>query len=173
MRKAQSSVERGFTGHDRHRLSLALPQTDSARVFRRIQAVLLIAEGRTVGEVAQITRLSLQSVYNLVRRSLQAHRIESLYDLPHSGRPLDAPELPAAQIVRELRRSPLQLGYRTNVWTVKTLAFQLRQHYQAVIAPWTLRRRMKQLGLVYKRPRYFYSEKPPHRAQKKGLSCGN
>jgi transposase len=120
MRKARSSVERGFTGHDRHRLSRALRQTDVARIFRRIQAVLLIEEGRAVGEVAQITRFSLQSIYNLVRRYLQVHPIESLYDLPHPGRPLDAPELTAAQIVRELRRSPLQLGYRTNVWTVKT-----------------------------------------------------
>ena len=173
MRKAQSVVERGFTGHDRHRLARALPQTDVVRVFRRMQAVLLIAEGRTVAEVAQITRFSLQSVYNLVSRYLQAHRIENLYDLPHPGRSLNAPELTAAQIVRELRRSPLQLGYRTNVWTVKTLAFHLSQCYQAVIAPWTLRRRMKPLGLVCKRPRYFYSEKHPHRAQKKGPSCGN
>jgi len=173
MRKARSSAERGFTGHDRQRLSRALPQTDVARVFRRIQAVLLIAEGRTVGEVAQITRFSLQSVDNVVHRYLQSHRIESLYDLSHPGRPLDAPELTVAQIVRELHRSPLQLGYRTNVWTVKTLALHLSQRYESAIAPWTLRRRMKHLGLVWKRPRYFYAEKHPHRAQKKGPLCGN
>jgi transposase len=173
MRKARSSVERGFTVHDRQRLSRALPQTDIARVFRRIQAVLLLAEGRTVAEVAQITRFSLQAVYNLVSRYLPSHRIENLYDLPHPGRPLDAPELTAAQIVRELHRSPLQLGYRTNVWTVKTLALHLSQRYQFAIAPWTLRRRMKHLGLGGTRPRYFYSEKQPHRAQKKGPSCGN
>jgi hypothetical protein len=35
------------------------------------------------------------------------------------------------------------------------------------LGPWTLRRRMKQIGLVCKRPRYSYSEKDPHRAQKK------
>jgi hypothetical protein len=112
-------------------------------------------------------------VYNLGSRYLQSHRIESLYDLPHPGRPLDAAELTAAQIVRELHRSPLQLGYRTNVWTAQTLAFHLSQRYRSVIAPWTLRRRMKHLGLVCKRPRYFYSEKHPHRAQKKGPLCGN
>jgi len=173
MRKSLSSSERGFNAHDRHRLSRALPQTGTARVFRRIQAVLLIAEGRTVGDTAQITGLSLQSVYNLVHRYLQSHQVESLHDLPHTGRPPDAPELTAAQILRELRRSPLQLGYRTNVWTVETLASHLSQCYQSAIAPWTLRRRMKHMGLVCKRPRYFYSEKHPHRAQKKGPLCGN
>ena len=173
MRKSLSSSERGFSAHDQHRLSRALTQTGAARVFRRIQAVLLIAEGRTFGDTAQITGLSIQSVYNLVHRYLQSHQVESLHDLPHTGRPPDAPELTASQILRELRRSPLQLGYRTNVWTVETLALHLSQRSQSAIAPWTLRRRMKHLGLVCKRPRYFYSEKHPHRAQKKGPLYGN
>jgi transposase len=146
MRKALSSAERGFTVHDRHRLARALRQTAAARVFRRIQAVLLIAEGRTMGEAAQITGLTLQSVYNLGQRYLLTHQVESVHDWPHTGRPPDASGLTAAQIVRELRRSPLRLGYRTNVWTVKTLALQLSQHYHSTIAPWTLRRRMKHLG---------------------------
>lgn len=173
MRKSLSSSERGFTAHDQHRLSRALTQPGPARVFRRIQAVLLIAEGRTFGDTAQITGLSLQSVYNLVHRYLPSHQIESLHERPHTGRPPDASKLTAAQILRELRRSPLLLGYRTNVWTVEALALHLNQRYQCAIAPWTLRRRMKHLGLVCKRPRYFYSEKHPHRAQKKGPLCGN
>jgi transposase len=173
MKKALSSAERGFTVYDRHRLARALRQTAVARVFRRIQAVLLIAEERTMGEAAQITGCTLQSVYNLVQRYLHTHQVKSLHDRPHPGRPPDAPELTAIQIVRELHRSPLQLGYRTNVWTVETLALHLSQRSHSAIAPWTLRRRMKHLGLVCKRPRYFYSEKHPHRAQKKGPLCGN
>lgn len=172
MRKSLSSSERGFNAHDQHRLSRALTQTGPARVFRRIQAVLLIAEGRTFGDTAQITGLSLQSVDNLVHRYWQSHQIESLHERPHTGRPPDAPELTAARSLRELQRSPLSLGYRTNVWTVEALALHLHQRYQFAIAPWTLRRRMKHLGLVCKRPRYFYSEKHPHRAQKKGPLCG-
>jgi transposase len=173
MRKSLSSSERGVNAHDRHRLSRALTQTDAVRVFRRMQAVLLMAEGRTVGEAAQITGLSLQSVYTLVHRYLPSHQVESLHDLPHPGRPPDAPELTATQILRELRRSPLRLGYRPNVWTVETLALHLSQRYPSALAPWTLRRRMKHLGLVGKRPRYFYSEKHPPRAQKKGPGGGN
>lgn len=173
MRKSLSPSERGFNGHDRQRLSKALRQTVEARLFRRIQAVLLIAEGRTFVETSHITGLTIQSVYNLVHRYLHSHQVESLHDLPHTGRPPDAPDLTGAQILRELQRSPLKLGYRTNVWTVETLALHLSQRYQCAIAPWTLRRRMKHLALVCKRPRYFYSEKHPHRAQKKGLLFGN
>jgi transposase len=173
MRTSLSPSELGFNSRDRQRLSDALTQTAEARVFRRIQAVLLIAEGRSFTEVAQITGLSLRSVYYLADRYLQSHQVESLQDCPRSGRPPDAPELTEAQILRELRRSPLKLGYRTNVWTVETLAHHLGERYQCKIAPWTLRRRMKEMDLVCKRPRYFYEEKAQNRAQKKGQSSGS
>jgi hypothetical protein len=117
--------------------------------------------------------LSLRMVYHLVERYSQCHQVESLQDLPRSGRPLDAPNLTEAQILRELKRSPLQLGYRTNVWTVATLASHLSARQHCTIAPWTLRRRMRGMNLVCKRPRYFYEEKAPHRAQKKGPVSGN
>jgi transposase len=117
--------------------------------------------------------LSLRSVYHLVKRYLQSHRVESLQDQSRSGRPPAAPELTTARILRELQRSPLKLGYRTTVWTVETLAARLNERYHCRIAPRTLRRRMKQIDLVCKRPRYFYAEKDPHGAQKKGPSFGN
>jgi len=173
MRKPLSPSEFGFNARDRQRLSRALNQTSEARVFRRIQAVLLIAQGRSFADVGQITGLALRSVYQLVNRYLQSHQVASLQDQPRSGRPPAAPDLTAAQILRELRRPPLRLGYRTNTWTVETLAQHLNERYHCTIAPWTLRRRLKELDLVCKRPRYFFSEKDPHRAQKKGRSFGS
>jgi transposase len=94
-----------------------------------------------------------------------------LADKPHPGRPPTAPKLTGPLILQELRRSPLELGYRTNVWTVATLAHRLNERYHCAIGPWALRARMKQIGLVCKRPRYFYSEKDPCVAQKKGGHC--
>jgi transposase len=173
MRKSLRPSELGFTGRDRSRLSAALVRALTARVFRRIQAVRLVAEGLRVAESAHITGVSPRTVYQWVARYLQGHRVESLHDLPRSGRPPDAPNLSAAQILRALKRSPLQLGYRTNVWTVATLAAHLNEHYVGRITPWTLRRRMKAMKLECKRPRYFYEEKDPHRAQKKGPFSGN
>ena len=173
MRKSLSPSEVGFTARDRTHLSEALATAITARVFRRIQAVQLVAEGGRVAESAQITGLRPRTVYHLVARYLRCHQVESLHDLPRSGRPPDAPNLTAAQILRALKRAPRQLGYRTNVWTVATLAAHLSDHYAGPITPWTLRRRMRAMNLVCKRPRYFYEEKDPHRAQKKGPFSGN
>ena len=66
----------------------------------------------------------------------------------------------------------MALGYSTTTWTVKTLADHLSRTYDCRITDRTLRRRMADMGLCWKRPRYVYSTKDPHRAQKKGLSCG-
>src|SRR5918996_1196676 len=51
-------------------------------------------------------------------------------------------------------RDPLKLGYNTTIWTVPLLASHLSRRYDAQITPRTLRRRMKEVGLRWERPRY-------------------
>jgi transposase len=112
--------------------------------------------------------VSLQTVYNWLSRYLGRHQVAALEEAPRSGRPPIAKQITKARILRELRRNPLRLGYPTTVWTVELLAHRLSERYQCTISSDTLRRRMRQIGLRCKRPRYFYEEKDPHRAQKKG-----
>jgi transposase len=163
MRIAKRSSEFGFTQYDVSRLTKALKRATDARLFQRVQAVLWVAQGDTVSEVAELTGVSGQTVYNWLQRSLACHQVAALADAPRSGRPVTAP-----QILQHLRCNPLYLGHRTTVWSVKLLAAHLSRQYDCPISPHTLRRRMKALGLRCKRPRYFYEEKAPHRAQKKG-----
>lgn len=99
--------------------------------------------------------------------------MESLYERARAGRPRVAKPVTPARVLRELQRNPLRLGYQTTIWTVALLATHLSQRYQCQVSPHTLRRRMREIGLRCKRPRYVYSEKDPHRAQKKGRLSGN
>ena len=168
MRTAKSPSELGFNRYDVPRLRRALKQAPDKRLFQRVQAVLLVAQTCAVSEVADISGVSAQTVYNWVKLYLVEHKVEALEDAPRGGRPPAAARITAARILRELRRNPLKLGYRTTVWTVALLAEHLSRRYQCTIGAFTLRRRMKALGLRCKRPRYFYEEKAPHRAQKKG-----
>jgi transposase len=170
MRKTQTPAERGFTGHDRRRLAKALHQAQEVKVYQRIQAMLLIAQGYSVDEVAHIVGSQQRSVYYWMHRYLDHHRVTDLYDAPRTGRPLTAAQITKARILRELARDPLKLGYNTTVWTVPLLAVHLSKRYSSQITPRTLRRRMKEVGLRWKRPRHVYATKDPHRAQKKGRS---
>jgi len=168
MRIAKRPAELGFNQYDVPRLTKALKCAADARLFQRVQAVLWVAQGDTISEVAELTGVSVQTVYNWLQRYLACHQAVALADAPRSGRPVTAPQMTATRILQHLQGNPLQLGYRTTVWSVKLLAAHLSRQYQCPIKPHTLRRRMKAIGLRCKRPRYFYEEKAPHRAQKKG-----
>jgi transposase len=168
MRRARTPKDLGFDHHDRRRLAQALERATEARIFRRLQAVLLVARGRATAEIAQITGARPGAVYAWVQRYLRTHQVASLEDASRSGRPRAAARITDARIVREFRRDPLRLGYNTTGWTVPLLATHLSKKYGCSLSPATLRRRMRHLKLRWKRPRYVYAEKDPHRAQKKG-----
>lgn len=173
MRRPLSPSELGFTAHHRRRLRRALVEADDVRLFRRLQAVMLVAGGSPVAEAAALAGLSPRTAYHLTGQYLRAHSVAALHERARSGRPPVAAEITAERILAELARSPLALGYRTNVWTVELLAGHLARRYECSISPRTLRRRMRQAGLRCKRPRYFYSEKEPHVRQKKGRLSGS
>src|SRR5262249_8534241 len=102
MRKARSLAELGFTGHDRRRLATALHQAQEAKVFQRVQAVLLISQGYSVNEVARIIGSPWRSVYYWMRRYLDHHRMADLYDALRAGRPRTAAQITKARILRKL-----------------------------------------------------------------------
>ena len=168
MRIAKRPAELGFNRYDVPRLKQAFKSAADKHLFQRVQAVLWVAQGHAISEVAELTSVSVPTVYNWVKRYLRRHHVATLADAPRSGRPVVAPRMTAPRIRQQLRRNPLRLGYRTTVWSVKLLAEHLSRQYHCPITPYTLRRRMKAMGLRCKRPRYFYEEKAPHRAQKKG-----
>lgn len=141
------------------------------RTFLRLKAVLLVAEGKEITAVAKLFDRSVQMVYRWINRYLKAHRPSDLFDGFRPGRPPAAQAITQERIIEALGHNPLHLGYQTTGWTVALLAVHLNTCYGSDISPRTLRRRMKEAGLRFKRPRYVYAEKDPNRAQKKGRSC--
>lgn len=170
MRKQRGPEDLGFDRYDKGRLRRALAAATGTRMYIRLKAVLLVAEGMPVTEVAKLFDKSKRVVYQWTSTYLEDHQVHPLEEGARSGRPLSAPGVTEERILRELRRNPLELGYHTTVWTVEILARHLNNCFGSSIAPRTLRRRMKLMGLRFKRPRYVYSEKDPHRTQKKGPS---
>jgi len=127
MRKRPYPAARGFTPSDRRRLRKALEGTRDASTYQRLQAVLLVALGYAIDEIAQIVHCSRRSIYFWLQRYLGARRIEDLQHQPGAGRPAVAADLTKARLLRELRRNPIRLGYHTTIWTVALLARHLSQ----------------------------------------------
>jgi hypothetical protein len=80
MRKPATPSERGLTATDRRRLVRALAEAKEARLSRRLQAVLLVAEGHPPAEAAHLTGLSRRAVYHMVKSYAgSVFEVESLY----------------------------------------------------------------------------------------------
>jgi transposase len=140
-----------------------------ARHLRRVQAALLFGQGRPLGLISSATGLSRQSVYNAVRRYRRRRRPQDLADRPRSGRPRVARVIGRRSILAALRVDPRSAGFNATTWTVALLARYLSAHLRVRITPRTLRRRMHEARLRWKRPRYVYHLRDPHAPQKKGL----
>lgn len=168
MRIQKSPAAFGFDRYDKGRLQRVLAVVSDKRTFLRLKAVLLVAEGTAIAAVAKLLDRSVQIIYRWINLYVKTHRPSDLFDAFRPGRPLAAPAITPEGIIEALGHNPLHLGYQTTGWTVALLAEHLNGHYGSDISVRTLRRRMKEAGLRFKRPRYVYSEKDPNRAQKKG-----
>jgi len=141
-----------------------------ARTYRRLEAVLLVAEGTAIADTARQVRTSRRNVERWVERYLTTRDPHALGDQPRSGRPR-VPGLSERQLIAVLRRDPRTLGYQTATWTAPLLAAHCAERFRCAVSPRTLRRRLHEQGYRWKRPRNRYSERAAHLAQKKGLSA--
>jgi transposase len=145
----------------------------AARHYRRLQAVLLVAEGYTIGAAAALLKASRRWITKAVARYRARRCPQDLAEAKRSGRPRVAPALSAERLTELLRTDPLALGYAATGWTAPLLAAHLRRlHGDESISVRTLRRRLRAARFAWKRPRYVFGRKEAHRAQKKGRSSG-
>jgi|SRR3954451_11031295 len=157
-----------FSRYDRRRLAKALREARDVRLFRRLQTVLRVAEGCSVSEAARQAGVDRTSLHRWVDLYLQTHQAESLADAPRSGRPREADDLDDELVAEVLALDPREQGYRATTWTVPLLTTYLREQCGCPVSARTLRRRWRDFGWRWKRPRYIFSERDPHITQKKG-----
>ena len=167
MRHAASIVQR-FSLADRRRLERALLAAREARLSRRIEAVLLVAEGQTVSEAARRVRAPRLSVRRWVQRYWVGRDGTALADQPRDGRPRVAPRLTPHCLAAALACDPRSCGYQATGWTVSLLGRYLHQRHGITVSARTLRRRLHEAGYRWKRPRYVFAERAAHLAQRKG-----
>src|SRR5919202_3543280 len=107
---------------DRTRLAAALDSAREARVYRRLAALLLVAEGSSVAEAARRCRVDRSSVHRWLAQYLAQRDTTALVDRPRSGRPRRGTALTAQRLAAALGRDPRRCGYRATSWTVPLLA---------------------------------------------------
>jgi transposase len=149
-----------LTAGQRRRLQRQLETTPDARLYRRTLAVLEVARGKPVSEVARTLAVTPRSVYYWLRAYAGGRDPAALGDSPRSGRPGLWTEEGRACLLATLGRSPQDLGYAAAGWTVPLLREHLGRRASRWLSEDTIRRELQRQGYAWKRARYVLDPDP-------------
>jgi transposase len=156
-----------MTSTQREQLDRLYHTTKVPRLRTRAQMVLLAAEqGLRVLQIARIVRESEATVLRWLKRYL-AEGLEGLQDAPRPGRPSELTEAYRAALLAAVRRRPRSLGLSFSLWTLQRLVDYLAEQTGIRVSDETLRRALKQAGIVLSRPQHRISSPDPEYAVKK------
>jgi transposase len=141
--------------------------TKEPRLRTRAQMILLSAEqGLKVPQIATIVRESEATVGRWLKRYL-AEGLEGLQDAPRPGRPAEITAEYRAALLAAVRRRPRSLRLPFSLWTLQRLADYLAERTGVRVSDETVRRALKQAGIVLSRPQHQISSPDPEYQVKK------
>jgi len=168
-----------LTYRERSALESVLATSQQAKPFRRAQALLLLDEGEQPEAVAELMRVSRQTIHNWGARFNKWSELsvaERLFDAPRSGRPAIANGIIDDLLDEIVETDPRQWGYHSTVWTAKLLQDYLADCYQMTVRRRSVRYALDRIRVAWKRPRHTLALQELNWRQVKGGSstaCGH
>ena len=127
-------------------------RSEESRYDHRLHGVLLVAQGMTCPQVAELLGDAPRSVEYWVRR-FERSGLAGLREGERSGRPRRLNERQLREINIALRQMPRELGLGGNLWDGKTLAAWIAQRYGMELGVRQCQRLFRQLGFRLRKPR--------------------
>lgn len=134
------------------RLSKEAERDGAYRVAKRLQAVVLNAEGRTSGELAAVLKAPRSRVSEWLSR-YQQHGLEGLLEGYRSGRPPALTPQQRMQLSDILDSGPVSYGLDSGVWTSPMIAWVIEEEFGVHYHPGHVRKLLHGLGFSVQRPR--------------------
>jgi len=145
-------------------------KTKDPRLRTRAQMVLLSSEKQMkAADIAEIVRESDVTVLRWLRRYL-AEGVEGLKDAPRPGRSIRVTAEYRDRLIEAVRRRPRSLELPFSLWTLQRLADYLAEQTGIRVSQETVRRTLKQAGIVLSRPQHTVSSPDPEYLVKKRRS---
>jgi len=168
---------RPLTIPDAENMILALQdeirRNDAARYDHRLHAVLLIAQGMSCPQVAQMLGDSPRTVTHWVRR-FGSDGLGGLIEAERPGRPSRLSAKQYDHIEKVLRGTPTKVGIRANLWDGPTLSDYLQTKFGVQLKVRQCQRMFRQMGFRLRKPRPQVAKADPaaQAAHKKTPSPG-
>jgi transposase len=139
---------------ERRRLERQLGSALTVRIYRRTLALLEIAQGRAVTDVARMLRVSRVAVYQWLALYSESRDPAALVDRHRGGRPTFWTDGTEAILQDALEHPPDALGYLAVNWTTRLLKEHVEERSGRAVSEATVRRQVRRLEYVWKRPRH-------------------
>ena len=135
-------------------------RNDTSRYDHRLHGVLLVAQGMTCPQVAELLGDAPRSVVNWVQR-FEGQGLAGLSEGERSGRPSRLNETELAKVESALRASPTEFGLPTQMWDGPTLSAFLRRELAVKLKVRQCQRLFRQLGFRLRKPRPQVAQADP------------
>lgn len=131
-----------------------------SRYDHRLHGLLLVAQGMSGHQVAELLGDSPRTVANWVRR-FEEEGLAGLAEGDRPGRPRCLSEGQLVEIDAALRKSPSDFGLVGNLWDGKTLAALIDQEWDIVLGVRQCQRLFRRLGFRLRKPRPEIAQADP------------
>ena len=129
-----------------------ISRSEEARYDHRLHGVLLVAQGMSSYDVAQLLGQDPVTVQRWVKQ-FNRSGFAGLHEGERTGRPGALSPAQWEALGRDLRRPPRELGYDQNLWEGKLLAHHLAQSYGVELGVRQCQRIFGRLDFRLRKPR--------------------
>jgi transposase len=145
---------------ERRRLRAELIRSRDARVYRRALAILEHDRGRPVVGISEALGVDRRSVYRWIETFRRSRSPKSLRGRRRPGRRRRWRSDCSDWLARLMTNRPTALGYPHANWTVPLIQEVIELVTGLRFSDDTIRRELKRLRFVWKRPRYVLAPDP-------------
>lgn len=139
-------------------------RTYEARYDHRLHAILLVAQGMSSRQAAQLLGDSPRTVAYWVQR-FETEGLAGLADAERPGRPRRLDQNQLYQIEQALRKSPHEVGLSVNLWDGKALSAYIKQEFRIQLGVRQCQRLFRQLGFRLRKPRSKIANSDPSKKE--------
>jgi len=123
------------------------------RLIKRIHALLYLIEGKSVSEVVDLLKLSLQTVYNYMT-AFVLKRLDSLVYHRPPGRPRKLTKTQRLVLAKLIERGPEKAGYDCGCWDTVLIQDLIYTRFGVEYNPHYVAELLKNMGFSYQKGRF-------------------
>ncbi len=125
----------------------------SLQLVKRIHALLALAQGQSVSDVAEMRARGAQTVRDY-RHQYLCKGMASLVDKAPPGRPSKLTKTQRQQLAEWIKASPQDVGYTSGCWNTPMIQDLIQRHFGVAYHPHSIATLLKKMGFSYQKARF-------------------